>query len=1144
MLCSIKRFLTKPTTRSTLVLSSLLISVAIHSAHSQEPLTYLLDNSNFTEYLNATNVINDTTYELIGNITLTGTQIPIGSREDALSLTLDGGGYSISGLDVTTDENNTPAGLFGYLVNSRVNNLFLNEPTVLSRGKASPAGAVVGEMDNSTVTDVTNHNGRVTTDGGVTGSFSTGFRYSSAGGLVGWARDRSRVENTLNTGMVRTISDDSPAGGAVGIASRNSLVSGNLNTGAVRTDRISGSAGGAVGWASGSEVSGNLNTGTIRSYGTYGYTGGAVGWAYDNSMVSGNLNTGSVRTSGGSAHAGGVVGVAYINSPVSGNLNTGSVRTDRPDTDTGGAVGHAYINSPVSNNLNTGSIRANGANSYAGGAAGYAHGNSPVSSNLNTGSVSTIKQVAYAGGAVGLTYGNSVVSGNLNTGSVSTIKQDAHAGGAVGRAYYNSVVSGNLNTGSVSTTEQDAHAGGAVGLTYDNSMISGNLNTGSVSTIKQDAHAGGAVGFTYDDSMVSGNLNTGSVSTIEQDAHAGGAVGLADNSPVSDNLNTGSVSTIEQDAYAGGAVGLANNATVSDNLNTGSVSTIEENAYAGGAVGLANNSTVSGNLNNGTIDAQHSNSTEGSQTGNPVDNNALPVPINNLGELNGMLWTAGNDGEFPILIDINAAYQDLKRINGTLPQYGNNTFPIAFDDFAQPDNDRSESLFNPKIWNLREGYLPFLKSVGQARAQEVGIDCSKGAFACDCGSETDDFCVEATTEAVTTEAATEAITTNEDTTSTVAITAKAATEPITISDVTTEPTTNSTCPCPFTTQTPGTIEHLLYDGQHYHAVVKTDGDLAYWATYEKDGSRVSLESCCDVYSFSDLNDGGGVVVDAVANNGDKFHVAYHAQDQSDSWLARYEVSDSGLQLLMSMMPLSTHPVDLFVYDEAFLYLVSADQIQLDGMPVFSAMDGETIQSALIVEDTLYVLLDSAEGLQVKAANLNGELDTNFMVIPVAVAEGQVVALQVGALQVGNQKIHLLVQENNQVRWLTYNLQGEKQSESLARIADSVTLKHLDLVLESITGTPAFQEQVIAMGANSENQPWWSAISFESVQPIDSTESHGLSTEVWAGISAAGVTTVILTTVGLVGLVYYLRHRTRISKYSGSAIGLINVSYAQ
>ena len=1032
MLCSIKRFLTKPTTRSTLVLSSLLISVAIHSAHSQEPLTYLLDNSNFTEYLNATNVINGITYELIGNITLTGTQNPIGSREDALSLTLDGGGYSISGLDVTTDENNTPAGLFGYLVNSRVNNLFLNEPTVLSRGRASPAGAVVGEMDNSTVTDVTNHNGRVTTDGGVTGSFSTGFRYSSAGGLVGWARDRSRVENTLNTGMVRTISDDSPAGGAVGIA-EGSPVSGNLNTGAVRTERKSGSAGGAVGRAGRSEVSGNLNTGSVRADGARAYTGGAVGWAYDNSMVSGNLNTGSVRTIGECAHAGGAVGYAYFNSPVSGNLNTGSVRTDRPDTDTGGAVGHAYINSPVSNNLNTGSVRANAARSNTGGAVGYAHLNSPVSSNLNT---------------------------------------------------------------------------------------------GSVRTVRPDAHAGGAVGLAYENSIVSGNLNTGSVSTIEEGAYAGGAVGLANNATVSDNLNTGSVSTIEEDAYAGGAVGLANNSTVSDNLNTGSVSTIKEDAYAGGAVGLANNSTVSGNLNNGTIDAQHSNSTEGSQIGNPVDNNALPVPINSLGELNGMLWTAGNDGEFPILIDINAAYQDLKRINGTLPQYGNNTFPIAFDDFAQPDNDRSESLFNPKIWNLREGYLPFLKSVGQARAQEAGIDCSKGAFACDCGSETDDFCVEATTEAITTEAIT-----------TEAITTEATTEPITISDVTVtiEPTTNSTCPCPFTAQTPGTIERLLYDGQRYHAVVKTDGDLAYWATYEKDGSRVSLESCCDVYSFSDLNDGGGVVVDAVANNGDEFHVAYHAPGRSDSWLARYEVSDSGLQLQMSMVPLSARPVDLFVYDEAFLYLVSADQVQLDGMPVFSAMDGETIQSALIVEDTLYVLLDSAEGLQVKAANLNGELDTNFMVIPVAVAEGQIVALQVGALQVGNQKIHLLVQENNQVRWLTYNLKGEKQSESLARIADSVTLRHFDLVLESITGTPAFQEQVIAMGANSENQPWWSAISFESVQLTDSTESDSLSTEIWAGISAAGVTSVILTTVGLVGLVYYLRHRTKTDKYSPSTI---------
>ena len=252
----------------------LLASVAVHSARSQE--IYRLDNSNFTEYLNANNPTNGT-YELIGDITLTGTQNPIGSLQPPLSLTLNGNGHVISGLNVITEEVRTPAGLFGFLVNSRVHNLFLNQPAVLSTGDGSPAGAVVGEMDNSTVEDVINYNGTVKTDGERSGVPSN-YHFSDAGGLVGRARDRSRVENTLNTGTVRTNKGRANAGGAVGKASLSSTVSGNLNTGTVRTSGLYADAGGAVGHAdNSSSVSGNLNTGTVRTIGQYADAGGRWG---------------------------------------------------------------------------------------------------------------------------------------------------------------------------------------------------------------------------------------------------------------------------------------------------------------------------------------------------------------------------------------------------------------------------------------------------------------------------------------------------------------------------------------------------------------------------------------------------------------------------------------------------------------------------------------------------------------------------------------------------------------------------------------------------------------------------------------------------------------------------------------------------
>ena len=539
------------------------LSFAIASSVNGQDTLYLLDNDNFREYLNAENTTNGT-YQLIENIILTGPQSPIGSGsiEHPLRLELNGDGYSISGINVTTEAPNTPAGLFGFLVDSWVHHLFLDQPHILSTGDGSPAGAVVGEMTNSKVTDVINHQG-----------------------------------------VVRTEGDSSAAGGLVGRAS-SSTVSGNLNSGAVSTEDIA-------------------------------------------------------------ANAGGIVGTALSNSVVSGNLNTGAV--------------------------------------------------------------STMERYAFAGGAVGWTSGT--VSGNLNIGAVSTEGDAAFAGGTVGRAYSSSMVSGNLNIGAVSTEGSAAFAGGTVGRASSSSMVSGNLNIGAVSTEGGAAFAGGAVGWT--NGTVSDNLNSGAVTTKGIGAIAGGAVGWT-NGTVSDNLNSGAVTTKGTGAIAGGAVGKAYSAfRVSGNLNAGAVSTEGSDAFAGGAVGQAFSSRVSGNLNDGAVSSTQANS--GSQIGNPVNNNATVVPINGLGELNGAVWAAGEDGKFPMLKKLNAAYRDLQRIDGT--RYGNNTFtfPTELDRFAEPGGFVHVSLFDSTVWNVRDGYLPFLKHMGRARADAAGIDCSEGGFAYDCG---------------------------------------------------------------------------------------------------------------------------------------------------------------------------------------------------------------------------------------------------------------------------------------------------------------------------------------------------------------------------------------------------------------------------
>ena len=156
--------------------------------------------------------------------------VPIGNVSQPFTGTLDGNDRFVYGLNVTTQGIHEPAGLFGFMRNAWVQRLMLDRPTVLSTGNGSPAGAVAGEMERSNVTDSINYLGRVRTEGGRSGSHPH-YRYPAAGGLVGWMKDHSRVENNLNTGGVSTNGTFARAGGAVGYATNYSPTTGNLNTG-------------------------------------------------------------------------------------------------------------------------------------------------------------------------------------------------------------------------------------------------------------------------------------------------------------------------------------------------------------------------------------------------------------------------------------------------------------------------------------------------------------------------------------------------------------------------------------------------------------------------------------------------------------------------------------------------------------------------------------------------------------------------------------------------------------------------------------------------------------------------------------------------------------------------------------------------
>ena len=710
-----------------------------------------------------------------------------------------------------------------------------------------------------------------------------------------------------------------------------------------------------------------------------------------------------------------------------------------------GAIAGKMVHSNVTHVINhRGSVETRGAQfqdgdySPGGGLVGLAQGGSQVRNNLNTGLVRTIGRVAHAGGGVGFAHSNSPVSGNLNTGPVSTNGEWARAGGAVGEASDYSHVSGNLNTGPVSTNGEWAHAGGGVGFAHSNSPVSGNLNTGPVSANGDDAYAGGAVGYARISSSVRGNLNTGSVSTNGEWAHAGGAVGFAhSNSSVSGNLNTGRVSTIHQLADAGGAVGQASrNSPVSGNLNTGPVSTTGNSANAGGAVGKAARPSLnSGNLNSGSVT---------SLNGEANIFGLTQLTRNGLQGLSGNLWNAGNN-KYPMLKGINPAYQDLRRINGT--RYGNNTFPTELNMFARPGNDTLDSLFDQTVWKVRDGYLPFLKSVTLERAEAANIDCTPGGFDCFPAS------------------------------------------------------------CQFTSQSSGSIEHLLYDGQCYYSVVKADNGLSYWAVYKKDGRRV-LPEPCGVYDLTGP-DSSGIVVDAAVNQDNRVYVAYHdpvlpgQTPPVDSMLAMLTLSEEGPSQLAAarvmatdddrITGLSVDGNDVLVNTEKVIYRLSKANelimVELDVNPE------EVIQSVAGNRRDLYLLTHEQDaGYRIRVVPESGA-DASFMVTtPSGVTTSKQV---IASLKISGDWLHLLMIDNRSIIWRKYRLKTlasapdeAKESDTYAALPQNITPAAITLIPDMVVDTGAGQDQVFIMGNNTgglpqyfrlmptdftpfiSNWPWW------------------------------------------------------------------------
>ena len=298
--------------------------------------------SSLAEALNAAK--DGGTVELLKNVTLTGNWTTVGTESEAFKGTFDGKGYTITGLNIPTSDNEY-MGFIGMLDGGTVKNVKFASVSV--NGKDDVGTAV----------------GRIINGGIVSGVQVLGGTVSGAkrvGGVVGSIKASGTVSDCTNAAGVTA--NDRNAGGIVGSAyytetGKQMYITNCVNNGAVTA---SGVCGGIVS-LSAANVSGNTNTAAVK--GTE--VGGIVGEQKSYGSVTNNTNSGAVTNTGGNAAygAGGIIGwlryhgtseaSAYEVSDiisVTGNKNSGSVTGGN---DAGGIVGAVYNSAVIMNNKNT-----------------------------------------------------------------------------------------------------------------------------------------------------------------------------------------------------------------------------------------------------------------------------------------------------------------------------------------------------------------------------------------------------------------------------------------------------------------------------------------------------------------------------------------------------------------------------------------------------------------------------------------------------------------------------------------------------------------------------------------------------------------------------------------------------------------------
>ena len=418
------------------------------------------------------------------NIQLTKQWTPVD-----LTGTLDGQGYTISGLDV-----NMTGGL-GAMCSVEEGATLMNVAvegtiTYAAKAKNSPAG-LVGNL-HGTMYNVTN---RTT----INASSSADLLY--LGGLAGWVHGNGKLINCVNEGtlVLGTVTGSGYVGGVAGVIYSDSgagLVQDCVNKGTVKSSATStGGLGGIVGVQESGMTVGCVNKGNVvaDAVRSTGGVGGIVGQVYNCAGVvtkvhqCDNEGTMTINTSNQMA-TGGIVGL----------LSDNKAAVEVTECENASDITVAVVKKRGSSGMD---------GFYLGGivgginAANTSTNANKISSCRNLATVSAVpasspgtSNAVKVGGICGNTRGLVTLQNNENAGNVTLENTQADGsfcsiGGIVGELgdpwnneEVNVSVTGNVNKASVlsKTNTNYSAAGGIVGCAFTPVTFNNNKNTGTI----------------------------------------------------------------------------------------------------------------------------------------------------------------------------------------------------------------------------------------------------------------------------------------------------------------------------------------------------------------------------------------------------------------------------------------------------------------------------------------------------------------------------------------------------------------------------------------------------------------------------------------------------------------------------------------